>query len=266
MTPESREALARSVPPSWPQDEGHRPLSWQSPAPVAAEIYSTRSWSVFAMVAISTVILTDLGAVGVEIVYYQHLQMLSRHSSVGIEKSVDTLENVLTSLAMVRLLCLVGAAAAFLTWSYRSYANLKALGAQGTTYSPGWAGVYYFIPILSLYRPYQVMMEIWRGSDPAYSPAEPFAWQRAAGSQIAGFWWAFWLISVIAGQFSMRASIRENATLDTVTSATVASIVSSATAVLAGICVIYLIHTITGRQEEKARAFSVHEPRMRDDY
>ncbi len=60
---------------------------------------------------------------------------------------------------------------AFLKWIYRAYKNIKGFGAEGLRFSPGWAVGYYFIPILSLIRPVQVMSEIWRASD------DPGNWQ-----------------------------------------------------------------------------------------
>ena len=60
----------------------------------------------------------------------------------------------------------------FLKWIYRAYKNIQGFGAEGLRFSPGWAVGYYFIPILSLIRPVQVMSEIWRASD------DPKNWQE----------------------------------------------------------------------------------------
>ena len=60
----------------------------------------------------------------------------------------------------------------FLKWIYRAYKNIQGFGAEGLRFSPGWAVGYYFIPILSLIRPVQVMSEIWRASD------DPRNWPR----------------------------------------------------------------------------------------
>lgn len=59
------------------------------------------------------------------------------------------------------------ALAAFLTWAYRAQRNLPALGVSRPRFTPGWAIAWYFVPILSLIRPFQVMSETFAGSEPA---------------------------------------------------------------------------------------------------
>src|SRR5207245_1107765 len=76
------------------------------------------------------------------------------------------LETVLMVLGFGHTAVMIITAVVFLIWLYRSYANLQALWTEGHTYAPGWAVGYYFIPILNLFRPCQVMQETWKGSDP----------------------------------------------------------------------------------------------------
>ena len=83
----------------------------------------------------------------------------------------------------------------FLMWIYYTHRNLPALGARELKYSPGWAVAYFFIPILNLFRPYQVVKEIWKASDPNVNVADGSSWQNASTSPVIGWWWAIWLIS-----------------------------------------------------------------------
>jgi hypothetical protein len=86
-------------------------------------------------------------------------------------------------------------------WIYIAARNVRSLGAQNLQFTPGWAIGYYFIPFANLYTPYRAMKEIWKAS------RAPLAWQREKSSYILGFWWTFWIISCIAGQMSMRATL-----------------------------------------------------------
>jgi hypothetical protein len=52
----------------------------------------------------------------------------------------------------------------FLRWIYRSNNNLRALSGESMTFTPGWSVGWYFIPIANLWKPYQVMNEIWKVS------------------------------------------------------------------------------------------------------
>ena len=54
---------------------------------------------------------------------------------------------------------LIATATAFLLWVHRASKNLVSLGAHGQRFSPAWAVGWWFVPIMSFFRPYQVMAE-----------------------------------------------------------------------------------------------------------
>jgi hypothetical protein len=107
---------------------------------------------------------------------------------------------------LVRLLGVVAIAASFffLAWIHRVHRNLPALEAGDLKYSPGWAVGYFFIPILNLFRPCQVMLEIWRESDPArlQVPGESLETTKASSAAIVGWWWASFLLIYLVNQGS----------------------------------------------------------------
>jgi hypothetical protein len=90
----------------------------------------------------------------------------------------------------------------FLKWIYRAYKNIQGFGAEGLRFSPGWAVGYYFIPILSLVRPVQVMSEIWRASD------DPRNWPRRPGSWVIASWWTLFLLYTAVTQISLEIAIQ----------------------------------------------------------
>ena len=67
----------------------------------------------------------------------------------------------------------VAAAIAFLAWLNRASNNLATLGVAGQRFSPGWAVGWWFVPIFWLWRPYQVVKEVWQGSHPATGTGGP---------------------------------------------------------------------------------------------
>lgn len=79
-----------------------------------------------------------------------------------------------------------------LTWIHRANANVRALGATGLKFTPGWAVGWYFVPVAFFWKPFQAMREIWRAS---VSPAD---WSRQPGSSIIGWWWALWIVVFFA--------------------------------------------------------------------
>jgi len=78
----------------------------------------------------------------------------------------------------------------FFTWTYRAYRDLLAITIGETRFTPGWAIAFFFIPILSLYRPVEIFEEIWRRSEPY-----PLPDARNAPSTVRLWWLSYILMS-----------------------------------------------------------------------
>lgn len=78
-----------------------------------------------------------------------------------------------------------------LTWTHRASYNVRALGATGLKFTPGWSVGWYFIPIANLWKPLQAMTETWRAS------VNPREWRRQAGSALLWCWWSFWILNFL---------------------------------------------------------------------
>ena len=89
-----------------------------------------------------------------------------------------------------------------LRWIYQANQNARQFGAKDMAFSPGWSIGFYFIPIVSLWKPYQAMKEIWQASQ------NPANWPVEKVSSILGIWWFFWIANSIVGQAVFRLSRR----------------------------------------------------------
>ena len=96
-------------------------------------------------------------------------------------------------------LVFIATAVAFLMWTYRASHNLRPLGTMGQRFSPRWAVGWWFVPIMFLFRPYQVVAEIWKGSAPDAPRGATFAWDAEGVSALLAWWWALWLASNLIG-------------------------------------------------------------------
>lgn len=72
-------------------------------------------------------------------------------------KVVDPLSGQL--LLLLHMGCAVAAFVVFLWWQYVAYGNLIALG-KPTRFGRGWVTAFYFLPILSFFRPLHVVREL----------------------------------------------------------------------------------------------------------
>jgi hypothetical protein len=155
-------------------------------------------------------------------------------------------------IGIIQLLVLFATAVCFLMWFHRAHKNLPALGAGNLEYSPGWAVGGFFVPFLNLVRPFQVMREIWKASDPEVDLSVPHSWLYVATSPIIGFWWAAWLIAGFLGQIAFRLSIN-NTSIDEMVMLTYLTIASDAVSIIAAAFAIVLVRSIDERQEQKFR-------------
>lgn len=80
-----------------------------------------------------------------------------------------------------------------LRWIYLANANAHALGAEGMRFTPGWTVGWYFVPIASLWKPYQAMKETWQAS------AAKTDWRAVRVPRLLPWWWACWLLSTSIG-------------------------------------------------------------------
>lgn len=77
---------------------------------------------------------------------------------------------------------------AFIAWLYQTRVNLRALGVRRPTYGRQWCIWGFLVPLVNLFRPYQVIREIWRASSPASLDA--FQWRSLRVPPLLGLWWA----------------------------------------------------------------------------
>jgi acyl-CoA thioesterase len=115
----------------------------------------------------------------------------------AIGRPVDTAEKrayALTGAGLLALqVALYGATATgFIIWTYAARSNLRSLGARKLEYTTSWAVTGWWIPIVNLIRPYQVIREIWKASDPGTT--DPTAWKEIQTPRLLKLWWLFvWL-------------------------------------------------------------------------
>ena len=138
----------------------------------------------------------------------------------------------------------IAAIVAFLMWINLASKNLTSLRASNQRFSPGWAVGWWFIPIMHLFRPYQVVTEIWKGSYPQIRSDNPDAWANSSASPLLGFWWVTWLVSTLGYWIG-------NWIIDAPIEADIAIVASDVVSMVSLILVIILIRQITSNQDIK---------------
>ena len=94
----------------------------------------------------------------------------------------------------------------FIRWFRRAYFNLH-LKVSKLNHSEGWAAGYWFVPIANFYRPYQIMKEMYVETSKiiGYTTKTDYS-SRSLKTLV--WWWSFWIISNLLGQFIFRYTMK----------------------------------------------------------
>jgi len=133
--------------------------------------------------------------------YYLLIDVQANPGSIDMEtlQASDTLRTVITAVNFIMLLLSM---IFFIMWFRRAYYNLHNLPWHNARHSEGWAAGSWFVPILSLFWPYQIMEDIWKGTQNAIK--ERFG--EPQSTAIIAWWWAFYLVNNFFGYISAFAT------------------------------------------------------------
>src|SRR5207247_3641963 len=92
--------------------------------------------------------------------------MLSRGLAALTVDDLHAIDARNQAIGIAQVVVLALAAIAFLRWLHRAHRNVVELGATDLRCGPGWAVGIWFVPIANLWRPKQVIDEVWRAIDP----------------------------------------------------------------------------------------------------
>ena len=119
------------------------------------------------------------------------------------DAQLQSIDLVFLIIAAIILAIEIVALIVTLYWFYRANKNIHAFGAKEVS-SPIMAVVWWFIPILDLWKPHSVAQQIWKASNPQIILSNGIEWKNSPRSNIIILWWVLFLLSIfigIAGEF-----------------------------------------------------------------
>jgi hypothetical protein len=140
----------------------------------------------------------------------------------------------------------------FLTWTYLSNRNARALGATGMHFTPGWAVGWYFIPVAMLWKPYQALKETLKASHP--DSIED--WRDAPPPTILPIWWTLWIVSAFVDQAVLRAAFRAE-TVEQLLASSWIQLISNSLALPLGLVAIAIVGKLQRWQSERRQRLAL---------
>lgn len=200
-----------------------------------------------------------VGSVGVAaagaLLQLKFLIALDRIAS-GDSAALQDLESLEIWIAMISLgsLCLlVATGISFLMWQYRSVANLPALGIDDCRYTPGWSVGWWFVPVMNLFAPPQIIGDLWRASD---SRAQIGTWKSVGFPALVGWWWGFFLLAYLCAFVVHGLNLGELTELSDFQHLSLASMGNQAFVAVSGVLAVLVVRRIYRSQEDRAVALA----------
>ncbi len=182
---------------------------------------------------IIVVMIFDLVSLFSNILEYQLLS--SEVISPDIANESDARQQI---IAIVHLIVIIISAVTFIQWFRRAYYNLgERIGSLDN--SEYWASLGWFVPFISLYRPYHIAKEIFSETE-EYLEKNLANYKETTSDSKIGIWWTFWIVSNIIGNIAFRISIDAD-TLESLKIANIFGCLSDISSIPAGIFAILVI-------------------------
>jgi hypothetical protein len=186
--------------------------------------------------------------------YFQYnlLQTAANGGEISTE-SITSNDNREQAIGIIQLIVFVVSAITFIQWFRRAYFNLH-LRVNRLSHSEGWAAGCWFTPIVNLFRPYQIMKELFQETHLFLKRNEAHTTEHLSIASL-GLWWTFWIIDRFIGQFVFKYSMKAK-TIDELTTSTIAQLISN------GIGIVLAIVTINIIQEYSSLERLMHKVKI----
>lgn len=168
---------------------------------------------------------------------YNLLQTISNGEEVTYEAINGNDLRELT-IGIIYIIAFIVSGITFIMWFRRAYYNLHQK-VENLSYTDGWAAGSWFIPFVNLYRPFQIMQELYVETR-KYLTDKDVSAQFNLSTKFVGFWWALWIINGITGQIILSYS-RSADTMSDMITVTALGIAGGLIGIILGILTIKVI-------------------------
>lgn len=144
---------------------------------------------------------------------------------------------------------------AFFVWFYRAHRNLRYANVPGIKHASGWTIGGFFVPILNIFRPYQMMAETWKGSAVMAGTYNYEEYLQKPNNAKVAIWWILAIMAGLSSLIGSRAAYHQF-NMDTLITGVVFTIMGRIGYVIYFAILIYLVREIT-RHQTNARKIAL---------
>jgi hypothetical protein len=160
-----------------------------------------------------------------------------------LPKDTPLASDLLAALsALILLVVMIVVGVIVLKWIYRVNRNVHAV-APGLPVSPPWSVGWYFIPVFSLWKPFEAMKSVWQVS------SNPENRRSVLIPSIMRWWWGLFLVTSFASNISFRL-VTMGDTLGSQAGALTCDLLAGVLAIPLDLVFIRLVREVTARQSD----------------
>jgi hypothetical protein len=174
----------------------------------------------------------------------------ARESEPVSEQTRWAYRTIRHTLLLSRLTLIAAIAAMFTAWLYRARVNVRAFGCRRLRFRRLWAAVGFAVPIANLFRPLQVVSEVWQASDPR-GIRTAVDWKSIPVPGLVPTWWGVLLASACLEALSVGLFSSAGASIERLLAARGVAALAQLTWVAAAVLAYLVVSGIDRAQEVK---------------
>jgi hypothetical protein len=185
----------------------------------------------------------DLFAIWADLVMYDVSGDLV-NGAVGedVTRRADHADLLNAVAGAAQVMALIASCVVFLCWFHRVRVNAEVFNPFGHSKKRGWAIGAWFVPVVNLWFPRRITLDIWDASSP---------WDRPRPHGLVNAWWTFWIIGLVVDR-AASTTYRRAETAEELRSAAGQVLFSDALDAVAAVLAVLVVLRLTRMQHEKA--------------
>jgi hypothetical protein len=196
-----------------------------------------------AAAALGLVVATDLFALWADFVLYDVMgDAVAGESGEAIIERADRADRLYGTAGVVQGSALLTSAVVFLCWFYRVRVNAEVFQPFGHSKKRGWAIGAWFTPVVNLWFPRRIALDVWDASSP---------WGTPRPHGLINAWWTLWLTSIVAGRVGFT-QYRKAETAPEIQDAVGQVMFADALDLFAAVLAVLVVLRLTRMQHDKA--------------
>ncbi len=175
---------------------------------------------------------------------------------ISLSRRYDSLETASTVSTVLLVFALIVAAFPFSSFAHRTSRNLLTLKSKGQKHSPDGAVIRFFVPVLNIYKPLLIFIELFKASDPQVPDSDPTAWRsKGRFSPLVVLWGIAWGAVAVFNPITIQFFYRSRDDLGDVSSEIFGSIMADILLILLGVLAILMSRTLSRWQDARAARY-----------